>query len=174
MKRMKVNFAQQILAPGLMLCLLTGCKSDFGLGSSRQGDFAKPEDREVFAIQVAVYRHLFGLGFWKQREYSATFVQGDDKEVRRFMQEFPNQVPKIKPSSVAELLPHSTPIDKETGQPAVILVAEASEPDGDVAAAVGSYYAGAMIRQKFFFKLRRIEGRWTIETVKEITTPEEH
>jgi hypothetical protein len=174
MDNMKVNLAQRIIASALLLCFLAACSTSSGHSSSTPRYFTKPEDRDKFAIEVAVYRYLFGLGFWKQRAYSATLMPGTDEEVRRLMRELPNQVPKIKPSSVAELLPHSTPIDKETGKPAVILAATASEPDGARATAIGSYYAGAMIRGKFWFWLRKSEGQWAIETVKEISPPEEN
>jgi hypothetical protein len=171
---MNVNLAQRITASALLLCFLAACQTDSGHSLTTPDRFAKPEDRDKFAIEAAVYRHLFSLGFWKQRAYSATLMPGSDGDVRRLMREFPTQVPKIKPSSVAELLPHSTPIDKETGKPAVILAATVSEPEGDLAVAIGSYYAGAMIRSKFCFWLRKSEGQWAIETVKEISPPEEN
>jgi hypothetical protein len=171
MDGMKLDLVGRLLGLAPMLVLLSACHTSSSPGPDQNGTPSPALDRERFQIETAVYRHLFGLSFWSQRRYSAVFVQGDEQRVRRFMAEFPGQVPPIKPTAVAELRPHSTPVDTTTGQPAVLLVATASDPEGDQAGAVGTYYAGAMIRGKFFYTLKSQGGTWVIETVKEIKNP---
>jgi hypothetical protein len=146
----------------------TACRAPSGGAGGAPNRYADITEREEFKIENAVYRYLFGLGFWQHQPYSAVFLAESDREVKARMEAFPNHVPKIKPSSQASLLPQSTPIDKETGSPAVILAATAAEPAGDRAHAVGSYYAGALIRGRFAFSVRNTDGQWTIESVKEM------
>ena len=128
----------------LVLSVVSACRTPAYLTDLARRHALAADDPAMFEIKTAVYRHLFGLGFWRQREYSATFLQGSDAEVEKFMRVFPEQRPKIKRSSLAELRPYSTPIDRETGQPAVILSATGASIEGAVAGAVGS--ANALVR----------------------------
>ena len=57
------------------------------------------------------------------------FLQGDDDEVDALIKEFPDHVPPIKESYQADLRPNRTPVDKETGKPAqMILSVETLDP----------------------------------------------
>jgi hypothetical protein len=156
---MKTQLAQRILMSALVLGFLGASKTAPGGYSSARDVPASAEERDKFEIETAIYRHLFGMRFWKQRDYSATFLGGSDEKVNRLVHEFPHQVPKIKPSYLAELRTPSTPIDKQTGKPALILTVTVSEPEGDLAGAVGKYYARALIQGKFCFSQRKKEGK---------------
>ena len=168
---MKLNPVELSLVAVLVFSAFTACRTAQSPTASADRRYLEVEESEEFKIQTAVYRYLLGLSFWKTQEYSAVFLQGTNREVRAQLRQFPNHIPKIKPSSQADLRPHSTPIDKETGKPAVILTASGSEPEGEVTEAVGSYYAGAMIRSMYFFTLKKVNGQWAIQTVKEVASP---
>ena len=144
-----------------------------GYGEPVPAPLPRVEDSEQFKIEKTVYGYLLGVDYIPRRKYSAIFLKGTDAEVKLLMQEFPNHRPPIKPSSEAELRPHATPIDKATGEPAVILSATASEPEGNTAQAVGGYYAGVLFKENYFFKLRKTAGTWTIESVKQNKLPED-
>ena len=121
---------------------------------------------DEFKIEAAVYGYLLGRHLSDQAEYSAIFLEGSDAEVAALIQKFPHHVPPIKPSNRIELHPNQAPIDKDTGKPALILGAKAMDPTNGVSEAIGTWYAGGAVSGLYAFVLTKIDGEWTIQSVR--------
>lgn len=121
---------------------------------------------DSFKVQVAIYGYLLQRHFMDDGEYSAVFVQGDDDEVAALIKQFPNHVPPIKPSDQADLQPNRTPMDKQTGKPAMIFSVDSLDPEGDAVQAIGRWYAGGAVTGFYTFTLRKNAGEWVIESAK--------
>jgi hypothetical protein len=117
-------------------------------------------------MEALVYGYLLERDFWSEADFSAIFLKGSDREVAALIRMFPNHTPRLKTSDRVRLQEASSPIDRETGKPAMLLAAIVSEPSGDTAEAIGSYYAGPAVSGKYVFRLKKVAGAWTIESVK--------
>ncbi len=124
------------------------------------------EKDDLLKVEMAVYGYLLQRHFWDAGEYSAVFLQADDAEVMAIRRTFPNHIPPIKAAYRAELRPGRTPVDKDTGGPAMILSVDALEPEGDTVAAIGRWYAGDAVTGHYTFSLKKVNGEWMIESVK--------
>lgn len=165
----------------LFSLLLTGCAansekivfSDEHLQSQERSVAAvipsapkKLDTRDLIKVEIAIYSSLLQRHFWDDGEYSAIFLQGDDAEVATLIKKFPNHVPPIKPDYRAELRPGRTPLDKQTGRPAMILSVDALDPEGGTVQAIGRWYAGDAVTGFYSFDLKRNGDDWEIESVK--------
>ena len=176
-----VKTALSFLFAILSACLVAGCSSDKEY--IRFSDERLPETTNVAAtaalpqaprlgkddllkVEMAVYGYLLQRHFWDAGEYSAIFLQADDAEVKAIRRIFPNHIPPIKAACRAELRPGRTPVDKDTGGPAMILSVDALEPEGDTVAAIGKWHAGDAVTGHYIFSLKKLNGEWTIESVK--------
>ena len=121
---------------------------------------------DLFKVQVAVYGYLLNRHFLDGGEYSAVFVQGNDEEVAALIQHFPNHVPPIKPSDQADLRQNQTPLDRQTGKPAIIFSVDTMDPVDDTVQAIGRWYAGGAVSGLYTFTLRKTGGSWVIESAK--------
>ncbi len=121
---------------------------------------------DAFKVQVAIYGYLLQRHFLEGGEYSAVFVQGDDDEVAALIKQFPNHVPPIKTSDQADLQPNRTPMDKQTGKPAIIFSVDSLDPVGETVQAIGRWYAGGAVTGFYTFTLRKTAGDWVIESAK--------
>jgi len=121
---------------------------------------------DLLRVEIAVYGYLLQRHFWDAGEYSAIFLQADDAEVKTIRRAFPNHNPPIKAATHAELRPGRTPMDKDTGRPAMILSVDALEPEGDTVAAIGRWYAGDAVTGFYTFDLKKNGAEWVIESVK--------
>ena len=164
---MKKKFMKIVLIfVALLVCCLAGCRTGKPAEKSGGGHSQKLEDRGDFKIEVAVYGYLLERHFSDQGEYSAIFLEGSDAWVAALIRKFPNHVPPIKPSNRMQLHPNQTPIDKDTGKPAMILGVEAMDPTNGVAEAIGTWYAGGAVSGLYAFVLVKVDGEWTIESAK--------
>lgn len=127
---------------------------------------AEIEVTDEFRIKELVYAYLLQMDFWSESPFSAIFLKGSDAELAALVRRFPNHTPRLKPMDRLRLYPARSPIDKETGKPAVLLAAVVSEPSKDGAEAIGTYYAGPMVSGKYVFKLKKVDDRWRIEDVR--------
>ena len=150
----------------VFLCLLAGCSTGKHSKASVSSPAQKLEDADEFKIEVAVYEYLLGRHFSDQNEYSAIFLEGGDAWVAALIRKFPNHIPPIKPSDRIQLHPNQTPIDKDTGKPAMIFSAKAMDPTNGVAEAIGTWYAGGAVSGLYAFVLVKVNGEWTIQSVK--------
>ena len=165
----------------LLAFLATGCFSD--KEEIRFSDERLPESTNAAAtatvpqtprlekddslkVEVAVYGYLLQRHFWDAGEYSAIFLQVDDAGLKAMRRTFPNHIPPIKAAYRAELRPGRTPVDKDTGGPAMILSVDALEPEGDTVEAIGRWYAGDAVTGFYTFELKKNGAEWVIESVK--------
>ena len=148
------------------ILLLAGCAAPTPYSRPPAGGFPQFETTDEFQIEAIVYGYLLKRDFWKGGDFSAIFLIGSDAEVAAIRRRFPNHVPRIKPSDRVRLYEASSPIDKETGRPAMLLAAIVSEPEGDRAEAIGTYFAGPMVSGKYVFTLMKVGAAWRIESVK--------
>jgi hypothetical protein len=148
----------------LCLGLLAGCASHPPAEKSDASQ--KFEAGDEFKIEVAVYEYLLERNFSDQVEYSAIFLEGGNAWVTALIRKFPNHIPPIKPSNRMQLHPNQTPIDEDTGKPAMILGVEAMDPTNGVAEAIGTWYAGGAVSGLYAFVLVEMDGKWTIQSVK--------
>jgi len=127
----------------------------------------KLEKVDELKVREVVFGYLLSRHFWDDGEYSAIFFQGKDDEVDALIKKFPDHIPPIKPSYRAELPPDRTPIDKDTGKPAMILSANVGEPNADDSIdAIGRWYAGGAVTGVYSFVLKKSGDSWEIESVK--------
>jgi hypothetical protein len=143
-----------------------GIRAEVPAPASKLPERQKLNQEDLFKVEVAVYSYLLQRHFWDDGEYSAVFLQGDDDEVGTLIKAFPNHVPPIKPSYQADLKPNRTPMDKETGKPAMILSVDTLDPEGDTVQAVGKWFAGGAVSGFYTFDLRKTADDWAIENVK--------
>ena len=141
-------------------------RTDTPVASPKKPETRKLEKQDLFKVEVAVYRDLLQRHFWDTGDYSALFLQGEDDEVDALIKEYPNHVPPIKRSQNADLRPNRTPVDKETGKPAMILSVETLDPEDDTVQAVGKWYAGGAVSGFYTFILRKTGGEWVVESAK--------
>jgi hypothetical protein len=173
---MKWNF-QFIILPAF---LLAGCGTDKETlqfsderpqPQGRHVDSLVPSSKKLdkqnlFKVELAVYGFLLQRHFWDNNEYTAVFLQGEDYEVDALIKQFPNHVPPVKTSDRVELSPNRTPIDKETGRPAMILSVDALDPVDDTVKAIGKWYAGGAVSGFYIFSLQKTGDTWVIESSK--------
>jgi len=127
---------------------------------------AKLSSADALKVELAIYGYLLQRDFWATHEYTAVFIQGDEAEVAMLQQQFPNHVPPVKTPDRALLQPNRTPVDKDTGRPAMIFSVETADPEGDSVQAVGRWYAGGAMAGFYQFDLKKTGDDWTIQSVK--------
>jgi hypothetical protein len=83
------------------------------------------------------------------------------------MKKFPQHLPPVKMSYHALVRLNQTPLDKDTGQPAMILSADMDEPnpDGSVAA-IGHWFASGAVSGFYAFTLQKTAGEWRVVTAQ--------
>ena len=177
----QVKSETKIIFAVLCVCSLSGCFSD--KEAIRFSDEHSPEPTRVAAtaaspqpqrlgkadllkVEMAVYGYLLQRHFWDAGDYSAVFLQAEDAEVEAVRRTFPNHVPPIKAGNRAGLRPGRTPVDNDTGTPAMILSVDALDPEGDTVEAIGRWYAGDAVTGHYTFSLKKVNGDWTIESVR--------
>lgn len=165
------------------LSLLTGCfsKPQPPIHFSDEGEIASKTEAavavaspkvvklsKVDALQVdlVVYGYLLKRDFWDTHEYTAVFIQGSNAEVNLVRKQFAGHNPPIKTPDRAQLAPNRTPVDKETGKPAMILSVEIADPAGDTVQAIGRWYGGGAMSGFYQFDLKKNGAAWEIENVK--------
>ena len=157
---------KQLLSVGLALGWLAGCGTQRSYDLSLRDASAGIEASDEFKIEELVYGYLLQRDFSGGGNVSAVYLKASNEKVAAFIRRFPNHVPKLKPTDRVRLYPASSPLDKETGKPAIILAAVVSELQGDCADAIGTYYAGPAVSGKYVFRLKRTDGNWRVESVQ--------
>jgi hypothetical protein len=163
----------------LSACLLTGCRTDEEvvlLSNESQPPVRPPEKKvappekferdDLLKIDRAVFGCLLQRHFWDDDEYSAVFLKGDADEVAALAREFPNHLPPVKAGDRLESLPNRTPIDRDTGRPAMVLSVDVLDPADGMAQAIGKWYAGGAVSGFYTFTLRKSGDDWVIESFK--------
>jgi len=155
-----------LIACALLLCLLAGCATDRDSEGNNGGHAQKIEKTDDFKIKAAVYGYLLQQHFLDGGGYTAIFLEGSDAEVAALIRKFPNHVPPLKPSDRAQIRPHQTPLDKDTGKPAIVLSAKALDPTNGASEAIGTWYGGEAVSGLCAFVLVKAHGEWTIQSAR--------
>lgn len=119
------------------------------------------------AINQLIFSHLLEHHFQADDNFSAIFLQADQDIEAEFVKQYQNHVPPVKAAYRAYLPKNQTPIDRDTGKPAMILSAEINDPETDGSViALGRWYAGGAIAGFYTFTLDKQDDRWIIKHVK--------
>ena len=118
-------------------------------------------------IEQLIFGYLLERHFWDDADYSAVFLQADDAQVAAMMKLFPHHRPPIKQSYHARIEAHRSPVDQDTGRPAMILSADVNEPNADGSVdAIGRWYAGDAVTGFRAFHFEKADGQWQMTTGK--------
>ncbi len=118
-------------------------------------------------IDLVVLSYLMERHFWEDGNYTALFLQADDKVVALMMAKYPNHNPPIKESYHIDLRSNQSPLDRDTGKPVMILGADVSDPNADgTVDVIGRWYAGGAVQGFYTFNLKKVGDDWTIASVK--------
>ena len=124
---------------------------------------SKPDEQQVERL---VFGYLLGRHFFDTGDYTGVFLQTSDEQVAAVQAQFPGHVPPIKASYRVDMPANRTPVDKDTGKPAMVLTVETAEPEADDSVdALGRWYAGGAVTGFYTFHLRKTADGWRIETV---------
>jgi hypothetical protein len=170
----------KILIGLLAVALLAGCATPEVLSPEEQAMMARLEqhaeppppvptglDRaEIQKIEVEVFTWLLQRPLDIGNEYSAVFLQTDEATAAVLMKQFPAHVPPLKPMWHLEIRSGQSPLDRDTGRPAVILSVDALDPEQGVVEAVGIWSAGDAATGFHTFELKQKNGGWQIDAVK--------
>lgn len=170
---MKMKTNKLVLLLILPVALAAGCASNERVtffseakpppppdAPSFRGGLTKEDDKN---IQSLVFANLLDRQVWGAGNYSALFLQADDDVVDAFIRKYPSHIPPIKPSRNIDLRSNQSPVDKETGQPVMILGADLGEPEADGTVLVtGRWYAGGATQGTKVFKLQKTGSAWAI------------
>ncbi|HTL71945.1 MAG TPA: hypothetical protein VL863_01485 [bacterium] len=118
-------------------------------------------------VDLIVFGYLLDRHLWEDGDCTALFVQADDVVVDALIKKYPTHVPPIKQSSQIDLRSSQSPLDKDTGKPAMILGADVGDlkPDGSLDV-TGRWYAGGEMQGRLTFSLKKTGADWTIVSVK--------
>ena len=123
-----------------------------------------PADENL--VEQQVFGYLLGRHFWDNGDYTAVYLQTSDEQVETMQALFPHHVPPIKLIYHANLPSNRTPIDRDTGKPAMVLTAETGEPNADDSVdVIGRWYAGGAVTGFYSFHLHKADGNWQIDSV---------
>jgi hypothetical protein len=118
-------------------------------------------------IDLVVLSYLMDRHFWEDGNYTALFLQADDTVMEAMMRKYPNHTPPIKESYHIDLRSNQSPLDKDTGQPVMILGVDANDPGADgTVDVIGRWYAGGAVQGFYTFNLKKNGDDWTIASVK--------
>ena len=175
---MKIHFI-----PALLLALaVAGCVmdrekiillSDDNLPKHSKNDFppvAPPkktlEQQDRIKVDLEIFGWLLERHFGDDGAYSAIFIQAEEAETAVLMKHFPGHVPPIKPLQRVELRPGKSPLDRDTGRPAMVLSVGALDPEDETVEAIGKWFAGEAVTGFHTFQLKKSGEEWHIESVK--------
>jgi hypothetical protein len=124
------------------------------------------EQQDRIKVDLEIFGWLLQRHFGDDGAYSAIFLQAEEAETAALMKLYPAHVPPIKPLQGVELRPGKSPLDRETGRPAMILSVDAFDPEDDTVEAIGKWFAGDAVTGFYTFTLRKSGDEWHIESVK--------
>ena len=164
-----------LMLAGLLVCVMAGCISKEpvvftdeapvlptnSIVAPQVPDLSKEDEGK---IEIQVFSYLLTRHFWDNGDFTAIFLQADDKEVEVIQSRFAKHVPPIKPNYRINVRPNRIPIDQDTGKPAMILSVDISDPlaDGTVPA-IGKWYAGGAVTGFYSFLLKKTGGDWEVQ-----------
>ena len=115
-------------------------------------------------IDLAVFSNLLTRHFWDDGDYTAIFLQADDEAVAALQKKFPDRKPPIKETFRVNVRQTLSPLDKDTGKPAMILSVDVSEPEADGSVtAIGKWFAGGAVTGFYSYQLKKTGDDWEIQ-----------
>lgn len=178
-RELKLSAAMLFIAATVCVSFLTGCATD-GENINFSGDknlpslatnspatvlqknnsLAVADERKIL---LAVFSSLLTRHFWDDTGYTAIFLQADDEVIAALQKKFPDRQPPIKETFRVSLLQNTAPRDKDTGQAAMILSADVSDPEADgTVTAIGKWFAGGAVTGFYSYRLLKTGEEWTI------------
>ncbi len=129
--------------------------------SAKSSSLAHADERK---IDLAVFSNLLTRHFWDDGGYTAIFLQADEEVVAALQKIFPDRKPPIKETYRVNVRQNLSPLDKDTGKPAMILSVDVSEPepDGSVTA-IGKWFAGGAVTGFYSYQLKKNGDDWEIQ-----------
>ena len=175
----KIGAAICLIAAVVFFALLTGCATDNenikfsgdknlpSLATNspatvlqKNNSLAVADERKIL---LAVFSNLLTRHFWDDGSYTAIFLQADDEVITALQAKFSDRQPPIKATDRVSLLESTVPRDKDTGQAAMILSADVSDPEADgTVTAVGKWFAGGAVTGFYSYHLLKTGDDWTI------------
>ena len=164
----------------IVLTLLTGCATPENIPLSDDGAVSALQKKDIIAppvkpnlsdserqeVEIEVFSWLLDRPIGDDPVYSAIFLQVDPPTTTILMRQFPAHQPPLKPLWHISVRPGQSPLDKDTGQPAVILSVDMLDPENGTLVAVGKWSAGDAASGFHTFTLHRSEAGWRIQSVK--------
>jgi hypothetical protein len=117
-------------------------------------------------IETEIFTWLLQRAIGEDGAYSAVFLKTDEAITTALMKKFPAHVPPLKPLWHLEVRPGQSPLDQDTGRPALILNVETLEPENGMVVAIGRWFAGEAASGFHRFLLKKTDDGWRIENVK--------
>lgn len=166
---MKATF---FLLPVLVISLLTGCAHHYPeivfVSQTRmaQPDSIEPPKKpalsaeEIRRIEQLVFERLLNGHFGDDGSYTAVFLQADESQTKVLKEKFAKHQPPVKQLWHSDIRAGFTPLDKDTGQPAIIFSCEIGEPEGGSLTALARWYAGEAVKGFYLITFRQTSHGW--------------
>jgi hypothetical protein len=174
---MNQKFHFPILIVTILLC--AGCisrKDPIELNDNFQAieknSFAAPpkeaglEKSELAQIEQEVFSHLLSRNLGDDGHFSAVFMTADESQTDALQKKFPRHVPPLKNWWHLDQPPGQSPLDLDTGRPALVLSADVADPENGTVVAIGKWFAGPAVSGFYTFEFKRNGAAWIIQSVK--------
>jgi len=164
----------------LAVALLAGCAAHETIPLSDEGQSIRLEQNAVppppastgldkaeeRQIEKEIFTWLLQRPIGDDNAYSAVFLKTDEAATTALMKLFPAHVPPLKQLWHLGIRPGQSPVDQDTGRPAVLLSVETLEPENGVVEAAGKWFAGDAAAGFHTFELKKNGIAWRIQSVK--------
>ena len=164
----------------LAVALLAGCASPESISFSDESQIPRLETKAVLPpvtktrlekaemrqIETEIFTWLLQRPIGAGGACSAVFLKTDEAATSALMKQFSDHVPPLKQLWHLEMRPGLSPLDRDTGRPAVLLSVELAEPENGIVTAVGKWFAGDAAADFHTFELKKTGDGWRIQTVK--------
>jgi hypothetical protein len=178
--KQKRLFSGVMIFAAFVSCFLTACSAskerivfsdEQGVVTAMTNAAAAPAPRRLplsdeLEIEMAVYGDLLQRHLWDGDDYSAVFLKDTHAEVEAVQKQFPGHIPPIKTSDRLLMRPGRTPVDKDTGRPAMVLSVDVLEFKDDTVEAAGQWFAGDAMKSTYTYTMKKIGDEWVIEDTK--------
>ena len=117
---------------------------------------------QIRQIEQVVFERLLNGHFGDDGSYTAVFLQADESQTKVLQEKFPQHQPTIKQLWHADIRAGFTPLDKDTGKPAIIFSCEIGEPDGSWLTALARWYAGEAVKGFYLVTFHQNSQGWSV------------
>ncbi len=121
---------------------------------------------EVTQVEREVFTQLLQRDFGDEADFSAVFLQTGERETVLLQKKFPHHHPPIKQLWHGDIRTGFSPMDKDTGRAALVLSAEATDPEDGVVTGIGRWNAGETVKGFSTYKLQKTGGAWLVQGAK--------